>query len=184
MAWRNISGTLKDSYQIGTTGPTIYRGADIPLDANGSDGDLFVITDSTAIYSKIAGTWRLLGTGAATFSSETTYRGVPLTVSSGTDFVYVKRNPYTFDSIDITFDDINVTMDNNPENWTDIILPDGPEGSTVIVKDTTSKASMFNIYVEDTTADAIDGNVHIALTADGSDIELIYSGGYWRVISE
>lgn len=182
-AKRKVDGVVSPAFQLGLSGPTIYQGSTVPVDNNGSDGDLYVqIGSPYSMYSRVGGSWRLLQSAALSFTAETTYRGVPLNVSSGTDFVLVNRNPYTLDSIDTTLDSIAVTMDNNPGPWTDIILPEGPEGATVIVKDNNSLASMFNIYVEDQTADPIDGAVHIALTSNQADIELIFSGGFWHVI--
>lgn len=181
--YRNASGTFGSVFQIGVGGPTVYQDPDAPDNGIGVDGDLHIQYDNgQCIYVKLDGSWRRLINPVANLSTESVYRGVPLSVSGSTDIVFVRRNPYTADSIDVTIDSTNITVDNDPGIWTDVILPEGPEGKTIVVKDFSSKASMYNIYIEDEEADPIDGNVHIALVTDNSSTELQYSGGEWRVI--
>lgn len=147
--WKNADGITNQEFQLGLGGPTIFSGAVEPVDADGEDGDLYVQTSGVySVYSRVNGIWRPLVSGSDTTVVETVFRGKELDVAADTDFVLVRRNPWTMDSMDRTMDSMEETMDDDPGSWTDIILPDGPEGKTVTVRDDTSNASMYNIYVE------------------------------------
>lgn len=167
---------MGDRFQFGLSGPTLFKGESEPVDANGADGDLYILTSGDhKVFSRVNGSWRPLVSAAESTVVETVFRGKELDVAPETNFVLVQRNPWTMDSVDRTLDSTNETMDDHPGNWTDIILPDGPEGKTVTVRDDTSKASMYNIYVE------YFGPAGVNLIPNSANIGGSGWNGWWRL---
>jgi len=176
--YRNLSGTTQTAFSFGIGGPTIHQGSTVPDSGLGLDGDLYARSGTAELYSKVDGDWFDIITN--TGSRVTTYRGIDLTVSSSGTVVAILRNPYTCDSLDVTVDTTLFTMDNNPAASTEIILPDGPEGRDIVIKDETANATTYSVVVS-ASAD-IDGEADLTINTALGFIELVYAGSGWRVV--
>ena len=177
---RRVDGTTVNRFTIALHGPTIWQGLTPPSNEDGEDGDLYVVqTEAGGFYSKVEGAWSLIIDDSGSQSRVETHRGVDLIVSSGT-LVVVVRNPYTCDSIDHTVDNLTITADNDPGEETNVLLPDGPDGRQIIVKDESSIAGTYNVVIS--SSDNIDGVAEQEITTSKGFLELVYSGGAWRVV--
>lgn len=57
----NISGTLAAIFQIGKRGPSIRQGNAAPLNATGTNGDIFLLQGDGDLLMRRAGEWKSLG---------------------------------------------------------------------------------------------------------------------------
>lgn len=179
MTNRLYTGTTEATFRLGLVGPRLHHGETVPDDVLGENGDLYVRTGSSpGLYSRLAGSWKSLRE-EETFVNAPVARGEILTVDPSATLVTVFRNPYTIDTIDMTIDTTVETIDSQPTNLhTTVVLPTGVEGQTLTIKDVSGLYEAFEIRVTGWVDDA----VQASMTAISSKMELLFSGGSWRIV--
>lgn len=180
MTYRHLTGTTQESFALGLAGPSLRGGVDAPVDAVGSDGDLYVRVGATpGLYCRQAGSWRELHEEQA-FIHQPIARGDILQVDPTTTLVTVYRNPYTIDTIDLSTDETDlVSIDAQPTNeYTTVQLPGGTEGQSLAIKDVSGRYAAFEVRI----TGLIDDEAQASIQDISAKLDLLYSTGSWRIV--
>lgn len=177
-----LAGVTADFFRIGKTGPAIYHG-DVLIDT-GSNGDIFLRTGANASwYTRNQGTWEpLVVAGAISAQIQTVMRGIPVAVEVGVSYVGVSADTATADNELILSDSLLITADLEPQAFTEITLPSAEEGMSIVIKDEESPAGDYPIIVA--SDDLLDGQTVRSISLTGGALEIIFSGGEWRLVGQ
>lgn len=158
--FQNLAGTLRSTFRLGRSGPTLRQGTDDPNASQvaGNDGDVYIQcgTSAQAFYQRRAGYW-------VNISTPTMVRSTVTTPS------YIVGAHETYIGINY----------NGPVN---IYLPKGTDGRNLIIKDEggyVSDVSPLTIYTQ--APDTAEGSDSIVATVSRTSISLFF-GGQWNII--
>jgi hypothetical protein len=159
MAFSNLQGTTNGSFQVGTNGPTVYKGPGVPSNSIGVDGDVYIRNQngSSKLYQRKSG------------------RYVPL--QSLEKNVVTKTSDYQTTVID------EVILVDTTANVVTITLGNTGTfiGREVLIKDITGTSATNNIIIVGQSGQTIDGDSSYTINLNKMAIRLICDGTNWQL---
>jgi hypothetical protein len=154
-----ITGTVKDYFSIGKKGPSIRHGDTIPTSGQWGEGDLYVCrTEPPSLFLKSNGDWHPINKRKV---SQSLPGGSESTIAGGAHIIFI-------------------TAPNGLDEQTVLNLPEGEDGKIIVIKDESSNAALTPIHL--VSADLIDGVAEYIIDGEYALIEIMFSGGSWRVV--
>lgn len=197
----NAKGTTVPYFKIGKGGTTLYQGSTDPTGTyTVNDNDVWLDTNTGALkfYNSGGPSWDLtqgslgstvlndvsdVNTSGATNGQVLTYNSgnstwEPTTVSGGSSFqrAAVTSATYTMSSGD-TFVGVNyagtvtITMFNSQT-----------AGTEIIIKDESGAAGTYNITINTTNSETIDGASSFVIDVDSAALRLLWTGVEWSIV--
>ena len=160
--YRNLDGTMSNSFQIGKSGAVVSTGTAFPT--GGNNGDINIRYGGTAhrLYQKVSGNWvQLQSTQLQTVSKNSNY-----TTQLPDEIVFV----------DTTSSAITITL------GTSTVLA----GKTILIKDVAGNAAINNIGVVGQGGETIDGINNVAtnvIDVNYGSVKLVSDGSNWFIIT-
>jgi hypothetical protein len=155
--WNNLSGTTASSFSIGKNGVTLYQGTTAPDNGDGTNGDVYLRTGSSAgIYQKISGSWAMVND---VFLRQSVNIGNSATISDATTYMAVVGSWTTGSTV--------------------LTLPSGTPGKQFVVKDESGVAASHNITISGGT---IDGANSCVISNNYGSVTLSFNGSSWFAI--
>lgn len=166
--FQNLAGTLRSTFRLGRTGPTLRQGTEDPIAASvaGANGDIYIKHGTQPGFFQMSNnTWQAVaGNTGSTGTTPTTTR-TAITVS---DYI-VSQNDYY----------LGVSRNNS----VNLYLPVGSDSKTYIIKDEGGFASEAKpITVTPASGQKIEGLDTYQIIAPRGSVTIVFGGNGWHVV--